>query len=235
MSSSWDGSWWNSTVCAAPAAQQTSTAYSIVLWPQPTATGVLLGGVLGVVDHDVGALQERDVAIVVAVRSHVTARAEGGVERLVVGDVAHGRAVALQAIPERERRVVEVLRAHHHVVDLEHALDELVVADPASELIDRDGEVRIAHLGGERLAQRFVHATRAVDVPLARAVQRGEERQALDVVPVGVAEQQRAGRRFPVRSFDDVRTRAGGPRCHSRARCSVPRAERTSTHDVLPP
>ena len=140
-------------------------------------------------DHDVGALQERDMAIVIAVRSHVAAHAEGGIERLVVGDVAHGGAVALQAIRERERRVVEVLRAHHHVVDVERALDELVVADPAFELIDRDGEVRIAHLGGERLAQGFVHASRAVDIPLARTVERGEERQALDVVPVRVAEQ----------------------------------------------
>ena len=157
--------------------------------PPADATGVLLGCVLGVVDHDVGALQERDMAIVIAVRPHVAAHAEGGVERLVVGDVAHGGAVALQAVRERERRVVEVLRAHHDVVDVEHALDELVVVDPASELIDRDGEVRIAHLGGERLAQRFVHASRPVDIPLARAVERGEERQALDVVPVRVAEQ----------------------------------------------
>ena len=55
-------------------------------------------GVLGVVDHDVGALEERDMAIVIAVRSHVAAHAEGGVERLVVGDVAHGGAVALEAV-----------------------------------------------------------------------------------------------------------------------------------------
>ena len=121
--------------------------------PPADATGVLLGRVLGVVDHDVGALQERDMAIVIAVRPHVAAPAEGGVERLVVSDVAHGRAVAFEAVRERERRVVEVLRPHHDVVDLEHALDELVVADPPFELIDRDGEVRIAHLSGERLAQ----------------------------------------------------------------------------------
>ena len=63
------------------------------------AAGVLLRCVLRVVDHDVGALEERDVAIVVAVRSHVAARAEGGVERLVVGDVAHDGAVALEAVP----------------------------------------------------------------------------------------------------------------------------------------
>ena len=130
--------------------------------------------------------------------------------------------------------MVEVLRAHHHVVDVEHALDELVVVDPAAELIDRDGEVRIAHLGGERLAQRFVHATWAVHVPLARAVERGEERQTLDVVPVGVAEQERTGRRFPVGRFDDVGTERAGSGAtveHDAGAASGA----TSTHDVLPP
>ena len=177
----------------------------------PDASGVLLGRVLGVVDHDVGALQERDMAIIIAVRSHVATHTEGAIERLVVGDVAHGGAVALQSIRKRERRVVEVLRAHHHVVDVEHALDELVVADPASELIDRDGEVRIAHLCGKRLAKRFVHATRAVNAPLARAVERGEERQSLDVVPMRMAEQKRTRRRFPVGRSKNVRPEQTGP------------------------
>ena len=36
VSSSWDGSWWNSTVRCTPAAHATSTTYSTVLCPHPT-------------------------------------------------------------------------------------------------------------------------------------------------------------------------------------------------------
>ena len=46
--------------------------------PPADATRVLLGCVLGVVDHDVGALQERDMSIVIAVRPHVAAPPRAG-------------------------------------------------------------------------------------------------------------------------------------------------------------
>src|SRR4029078_3968445 len=64
------------------------------------------------------------------------------------------------------------------------------VAHLGGELLDRDREVRVLHLPGERLANRGPQATRAVDVPLECGIEkRSEEGQALDVVPVRVADE----------------------------------------------
>ena len=65
-SSSRSGSWWDSASRLAPAWRHTATAYSTVLWPQPDLGRVLGGGVLRVVDHEVGARQELGVAPVLS-------------------------------------------------------------------------------------------------------------------------------------------------------------------------
>ena len=63
----------------------------------------------------------------------------------------------------------------------------------ALELLGRDREVRRLHHAGEDLAERAFLLARAVDVErVARPVQRHEERQALHVVPVEVAQQDGA-------------------------------------------
>ena len=63
----------------------------------------------------------------------------------------------------------------------------------ALELIGADREVRRAHHPLEDLTERAVLLARAVDVDdRAGQVQRHEERQALHVVPVEVAEEHRA-------------------------------------------
>ena len=102
----------------------------------PDSVGVLGSEVLRVVDDHVGTLQELNVPGVVPVRQHVTARAERGIERLVVGDVADDGAIALDPIPQSECRVIQVLRPHHEIADLERALDELVVPDCGAELVE---------------------------------------------------------------------------------------------------
>src|SRR5262249_41907761 len=64
-------------------------------------------------------------------------------------------------------------------------------ANPGAELIKGDREIVILHLSGERLAQRRAGTLWAVDVPFGAArKQRIEERDALDVIPVRMADQQ---------------------------------------------
>ena len=66
-------------------------------------------------------------------------------------------------------------------------------ADVALELLGRDREVRRLHHPGEDLAERAFGLARAVHVErVARPVQRHEERQALHVVPVQMAQQDGA-------------------------------------------
>ena len=87
------------------------------------------------------------------------------------------------------------------VVDLELALDEVVVLDRRVEVEQLDREVRVLHLTRERLVDRRVEPAGPVDVPdVAGLEQRREERQALDVVPVGVPDEEVA--------VDAVRRRA---------------------------
>jgi hypothetical protein len=118
--------------------------------------------------------------------------------RLVVRGVHQGRAVGLNAIAERKRRVVQVLGADRGVPHLEDALDQVVVADLGRELVQSNGEVLVLHLPGEDMVERLDEAMRAEDLPPApRHEQRGEEGDPLDVVPVGVADQDRTGRRQP--------------------------------------
>src|SRR2546425_13330226 len=79
----------------------------------------LLLGVLRVVDDEVGALHERDVALVARMVEDPFLRLPEG---LVVGAVGDGGAAARHAVRDRRCGVVEVLRLHQHVADAEEAL-----------------------------------------------------------------------------------------------------------------
>src|SRR5436309_7306354 len=149
---------------------------------------VLLLGVLRVVDHEVGAAHERDVTLVARVLRNPAWQAP---ERLVVGHVGERRPAARQPVPDRRPGVVQVLRLYAHLSDAEEALVELRVVDTAPQLAELDGEVRVLHLPGHRLLEAPLEAARRVDVQLGPGQERGdEEREALDVVPMGVADEE---------------------------------------------
>ena len=151
---------------------------------------------LRVVDQQVGAGDEVGMAAFVGALRRALAGRQLGRVRLVVGGVDEARAVGLDAIAERQRRMVHVVRPDAHVVDLDLAFDQVVVAHPGRELLDRHREVGVLHLARERLADRRPEAARTVDVPLEIGVeQRRQKRQALDVVPVRVADEDVAAPR----------------------------------------
>ena len=149
---------------------------------------VLRVGVLGVVDDEVRALQERDVALV----TRMLRDAPRGVpERLVVGRVGDGRAVAGHAVGDRGRGVVQELRLDQHAADAEEPLVELREVDARAQVAHLDREVRVLHLAGHRLLEPALETDRRVDVQLGARQERGdEERKALDVIPVGVADEE---------------------------------------------
>ena len=113
----------------------------------------------------------------------------------VITAIDHSHPIDLQPIAERERWMIQVLGGNLDVVDLEGALDQVVIANPGAALIERDREVGILHLPGKGLTQGLAEAVRAVDVPfVAGHEQRREERDALDVIPVRMADQDMAAR-----------------------------------------
>src|SRR6185437_15792747 len=58
-------------------------------------------------------------------------------------------------------------------------------------------EIGVLHLPGEGLAHRLLETARRIDVPgVAGHKERAEKRQPLDVVPMGMADQQVTGHRL---------------------------------------
>src|SRR5262245_40909027 len=88
------------------------------------------------------------------------------------------------------------------VVDIEGAFDKIVIMNCSSELIRCYGKISVLHLTSERFAQGLVETLGTVDVPLiATHKKRGEERDALDVIPMRVTDK-------------DVTAQASGAGCH---------------------
>ena len=172
----------------------------------PTDPDRVFGGhVLGVMNQQIGVLEEGGVMNVGLADREVASVGQMLVVRFVIGRVHHGRSVCLEPISETQRRVIEVLRRHGDVTDLDDAFDEIVVVDSGSHLVGGDREVRILHLACQRVPDRVAQSARPVDVPgVPGSEQRGEERDPLDVVPVRVTDQQVTVDRRPTCRLDQM-------------------------------
>ena len=105
--------------------------------------------------------------------------------------------------------MVQVLRDDADARDAVAALVEVDVGELRRELRELDREVGVLHLSGHHLGERAAAAPRRVDhEPRGRREERGEEREALDVVPVGVAQQERRGERPRARAGEGGAERA---------------------------
>src|SRR5262249_6678919 len=109
---------------------------------------------------------------------------------LMIGAIYNGRAIRLEPVSERQRRMVQVMSGDFDVVDIEGAFDKIVIMNCSSELIRCYGKISVLHLTCERFAQGLVETLGTVDVPLiARHKERCEERDALDVIPMRVTDE----------------------------------------------
>ena len=154
----------------------------------PHALAILLLAVLRVVDDEVRVLHERDVPLVAGMVQDAVLRLP---ERLMVRDVGEGGAVAGDPVRDRRRGVIQVLRLDQHVADAEEAFLELGEVDARAQIAQLDGEVRVLHLPGHRFLEALLKAERRVDVELDAGNEgRNEERKALDVIPMGMADEK---------------------------------------------
>src|SRR5436190_8178292 len=150
---------------------------------------VLFGSVLRVVNEKVGAIDEFGVSQILPSNPPVAGCQYARV-RFVVTGIHHRYAVSLQPITERERGMIEIVGGDFNIVDIEGALDEIVIANLRSALIERDGEIGILHLPGQDLSQGLAEALGAIYVPfVAGHKKRIKEREALDMIPMRVADQ----------------------------------------------
>ena len=158
--------------------------------------------VLAVVDQQVGAGDEFAVPPVARmhVSQHLAQRlaesSRGARMALVVGRVDQHHPVRLDPVTQRERRMVQVTGCHPRLVDHETAFNQVVVTQRRAHRIEVDREIGVLHLPGQRFLQRRAKAARRIHVPLVGAVeQRREERETLDMVPVGMPDEDVAAQR----------------------------------------
>ena len=86
--------------------------------------------------------------------------------------------------------MIQILGGDFDIVDIEGALDEVVIANLSPELIEWDGEIGILHLAGQGFTQGLAEALRAVYVPFVPGhKKRSEEWDALDVIPMRMTDQ----------------------------------------------
>ena len=118
------------------------------------------------------------------------------------GDKAVGRK---EPVADADTGVVGKLRAHEHGADGKVEVLEFLDLDVAGQLVERHGKVGAFHLragerGDEVLARAFASKVSPWGRRQARIVNRPEERQSLDVIPMRVREEQRKVQR-PVFEF----------------------------------
>lgn len=156
---------------------------------------VFLGGVLGIMDYKICAGEKVAMLEVLALKFTRPVRQLSRV-RFVIGRINNHCPTGLKPVSERERWMIEVARSDGDIVDLKRTLDEFMVADFGAKLVELNRKVSILHLPRESVAQRFAHAFRSVDVPLAAGRKEGsEEGNALDMVPVRMTDQDMTTRR----------------------------------------
>jgi len=135
--------------------------------------------VLRVEDEHVGVTHKINHRAVIGVRFGVGKK----------GDEAVGRK---KPVADADARMIGAVRPHEHGTDGKIKILELLDFDVAGQLVEWHGKVGAFHLAGE-CGDKALAGAFAAENPQAaeRIVNRPEERQALNVVPVRVREEQR--------------------------------------------
>ena len=111
--------------------------------------------------------------------------------RLMVRDVGQRRLMTGDAVGQRRRGVIQVLRLHEHLTDAEKPFIQFREMDAAPEIVQPHRKVGVLHLPGKGVLHAAMEARVGVDVQLGVGVEGGaEEREALDVVPMGMPDEE---------------------------------------------
>src|SRR6266511_1456772 len=118
--------------------------------------------------------------------------------------------------------MIQIVGGDFDIVDIKGALNEVVIANLGSALIQREGEIGILHLPGQGFAQRLAEALRAVYVPfVAGHKKRSEERDALDVIPMRMTDQDVAAQAFSASRHQILTYRVSSSSAINNDKCSA--------------
>mmetsp|Transcript_28434 Transcript_28434/g.66726 ORF Transcript_28434/g.66726 Transcript_28434/m.66726 type:complete len:387 (-) Transcript_28434:18-1178(-) len=163
-------------------------AGGVTLGPHPHVVWLVVGDVaqrylgLGVLE----AVAQGEARVVKVLRRDANVATDFLAEAFGLGVLVVAVVLLIAAVTSgRQRRRRSLLPPH-----VEVALSEVVIPDVGPEVVEVDGEVIVLHLPGERIANAPGATARTVHVPRhAGDEQRDEEREALDVIPVRVGDE----------------------------------------------
>src|SRR5437764_12674851 len=111
--------------------------------------------------------------------------------RFVVSGVDDGCPAHVEAIAQRQRRMVQVASCDAPTVEVKGALNEVVEANGRPKLLQGERKVRVLHLSSQSLLQAFPQSSRSIDIPgVAREKERPKKRKALNVFPMRVGNEK---------------------------------------------
>src|SRR5271170_4220564 len=129
---------------------------------------------------------------------------------LVIGHVYDRNAIGFHAVAQAKCRMVQILCLYADAMDIVLSFGQRSEADLRRQLVDLDRKICVLHLSGEHICQRRAYTVRRTDrefVP--RHEKRPEKWEPLDMVPMGMTQQNRR----PQRAGDTVReVESKGPR-----------------------
>jgi len=112
--------------------------------------------------------------------------------QLVVGEVAHAASAGDQSETNAVTWMVDPDGVNPQLTHASSVVTQILDDDRAGQIAKADGKERAFHLAGEQLGQAVPGALRAIDLdPIVGLVGRLEEGESLNVIPVGVGEEQR--------------------------------------------
>src|SRR5712691_1958461 len=85
--------------------------------------------------------------------------------RFVVGRVDDGCPTHVEAIAQRQRRMVQVARCDSPAIEVKGALNEVVEANCRPKLLQVYRKVRVLHLPSQGLRQAVSQSSRSIDIP----------------------------------------------------------------------
>src|SRR4030095_3430193 len=111
--------------------------------------------------------------------------------RFVVSRVDDGCSTHVEAIAQRQRRMVQVACCDPPTVEVKGPLNEVVEANGRPKLLQGERKVRVLHLASQGLLQAVSQSSWSIDIPgVARYKERREKRKPLDVVPMRVGNEK---------------------------------------------
>jgi hypothetical protein len=172
--------------------------------PPPDFIGVFLGRELGIMDDKISTAQKFTVLPVTAGNLSL-ARCKLRIEGLMIRGIDQNRAIDFDPEAEGQRRMIHIVRLDLYVVDPKAPFEQLMKVNVGRHLIQANRKIRILHLSRQGVFDRLAKSSWGVDLPFASRLEEWrKKRNALNMVPVGVTDQDMTVLDRPASSFQGL-------------------------------